>query len=472
MSQQLILRLVVPLIVLGLGGCVGVQPPAVDAPSNDNAAPSDDKADDVPLHDPLSMPEQPTLSTADFGGADTCAACHPTHYAEWKTSMHAYAMIDPVYRALVGVRQADFDGARDQFCTQCHSAIGTRGGDIVAGFSFDDLQPITLEGVTCEACHRVSQLERIYNSGHEFDLTGPMRGTIEVPEPTMAHDSAYSPLHARSDFCGACHDVVEQHGLQLERAFDEWKESPAAADGRTCQTCHMPTYTGRASAVNGTPERENLHSHRFVGVDLPMADDFIEDPDDYQRLRADVIALLRSAGQITAEAPDSVQAGSQIDLWVTVQNLIDAHNLPTGSTFNRQLWLAVTATDATGAVLYATGDLDANGDLRGYFGELDQYGDDDLVTFGSGFIDAGGNPTLFPWRAVEHISSTLSPGYAKTVTYFVPTDAAIEGPVTIDVRLRFRRLSPFMLRALGLADFVERLEIIDIDQTTLTVELE
>ena len=55
-----------------------------------------------------------------------CQECHPDHVREWSGSMHAYAMVDPVFRALVRVRQREFDGAQDPFCLQCHSAtLGT-----------------------------------------------------------------------------------------------------------------------------------------------------------------------------------------------------------------------------------------------------------------------------------------------------------------------------------------------------------
>ena len=101
---------------LGLWACPGDPEPTPFDAGPDLANPID----------PLSMPAEPLWSSARFRSAETCRACHPDHYAEWRTSMHAYAMIDPVFRGLVQVRQRDFGGERDAFCTQCHSAIGTR----------------------------------------------------------------------------------------------------------------------------------------------------------------------------------------------------------------------------------------------------------------------------------------------------------------------------------------------------------
>ena len=95
--------------------------------------------------DELSMPAEPTVDDSKFLGAATCGNCHERHYKEWRTSMHSYAMIDPVYRAAVKVRQEEKGGLEDPFCLQCHTPIGTRSHDIRPGFDFDQLKPITLE---------------------------------------------------------------------------------------------------------------------------------------------------------------------------------------------------------------------------------------------------------------------------------------------------------------------------------------
>jgi hypothetical protein len=305
-----------------------------------------------------------------------------------------------------------------------------------------------------------------------LDEDGPMRGPIQDPIDSPFHESEYSPLHDTSDFCAGCHDVVEQSNLNLERPFQEWLPSPAAAQGRNCQSCHMPTYSGKAAVLADAPQRDNLHVHRFIGGAMPLAEGFIDDPELAEQIRTLNQELLRSAGEVEIEVGQSVRAGEQLDLFVTVRNLIDAHSLPTGATFMRQLWLAVTVTDADGNVIYQTGHLDDDGDLRNYWSAADPYGDDDLVEFSSRFVDEQGNPTVFPWKAAEHISGSLPPLYARTVTLFVPTEADTPGPLTIDARLRYREFAPFLLRAIGLPELVERLEITDIGEAIEMVEVE
>ena len=454
-----------------LAAACGEYPPHKEPSDTDTDAetgwtPPDDTGNS--FHDPLSRPAQPTLDLADFTSAETCAGCHPTHYAQWRTSVHATAMHDPVFQGLVGVRQSDLAGTEDAFCTQCHSAIGTRAHDIVPGFSFDELDPLTMEGVTCEGCHKVSAVERTSNAGHRFDPDGPIRGPIEDPIANTFHDSEPVDFLGESEFCGSCHDVIEVSGLPLERPYEEWTTSPARDDGRNCQDCHMPTTEG--PAANGGPER-TLHNHGFVGVDVPLVEGWLDET-ELASIRASIDTLLTASGTVLLELPASATAGHTLDVVVTVRNEIDAHNLPTGSTFIRQCWLEVTATDATGRVIYATGDLDENGDLRDRWSALDPYGDDDLVSLGSGFVDDEGVPTLFTHQATEHTSTALQPLHERTVTLFVPVPEDVAGPIDVAARLRFRPLPPFLLRLLELDQWIEQLVITDIDADAGQVLLE
>lgn len=436
------------LLVLLLGGC---PTPEVEEPLHD-------------VEDPLSRPLEPTLDPAAFHTSESCVECHPNHVREWSTSMHAYAITDPVFQALVGIRQADFGGRQDPFCMQCHTAIGVRGGEITPNFSFDELSPVVAEGVTCEACHKISSIARSWNAGHVLSPDGPLRGPLVDPAMNPFHESGPSPLFSGAELCGSCHDVVELDGLNLERPFSEWQESPAAEDGEPCQACHMPSREGQAA--EGGPVR-TLHSHRFVGVDVPLVDGVVTAEEEAEG-RAEAEALLRTAASLALGVE---AAGEQLDVAVTIRNEISGHNLPTGSTFLRQVWLELTATDADGAVLFVTGDLDANGDLRNYWSELDPHGDHDLVMLSSSLINAQGEPELFPWRATEHRSATLGPLLDRTVTLFVPVGPDTPGPVTIDARLRFRTHAPFLLRALGLPDLVERVGTYDLAEAQAIVGL-
>ncbi len=53
-----------------------------------------------------------------------------------------------------------------------------------------------------------------------------------------------------------------------------------------------------------------------------------------------------------------------IEFRVAIRSGTDGHNVPTGFTGERLVWLDVTVTDAEGTVIFRSGDRDPNGDLR------------------------------------------------------------------------------------------------------------
>lgn len=463
-------------VILGLLalGCGGDGAQDADAGGMaDGGAPGDtvvdpDAHEPGALSDPLSMPAEPLWDSDAFTSSAACEGCHATHYEQWSTSGHAYAMVDPVFRALVGVRQSDFGGQEDRFCTQCHTAIGTRAGECDPGFRFEDLSPIALEGVTCVACHQVTDLERPYNSGHVLTPGAAMGGPLADAAGNDFHESRYAPLMDESRFCAGCHDVLETNGLNLERPYAEWLQSPAEVAGRTCQSCHMPKYDGTAAA--GAGPREGLHSHRFGGVALPLLEGFVPD-ETVATLDEEIEALLGSAASLELTTPSAVIAGTQLDLLVTITNHIDGHYLPTGTTFLRQLWLELTATDSEGRVLYRTGHLDDGGDLRDHWSPEDPYGDADLITLTSRFVDQDGDPVLFPWRASEHLTNAVPPLHQRTYTLFVPVPADVASPIEVQARLRFRSVAPYLLRALDLAELLPRVVIRELADDGASVDV-
>lgn len=55
-----------------------------------------------------------------------------------------------------------------------------------------------------------------------------------------AHGLWYQPLLRKAEFCAGCHEYVVEGGVHLVSTWSEWKASSYAAEGKTCQSCHMP----------------------------------------------------------------------------------------------------------------------------------------------------------------------------------------------------------------------------------------
>ena len=435
-------------------------------------------------------PHEALFAESRYPSATTCAACHPKQYREWSVSQHSYAQLSPIYLAFQNTLNAQLSGTMGDFCMRCHNQVGMNLGEPTM-ISNLERHPTSREGITCVVCHRVN---KAYNkiSGRialvEGDLLQPVYGPTgnRELERVLANPDQYRvvtdpeepgrKIHTKvelftpistSTFCGSCHDVTLFNGFRLEEAFSEYRLSPAAGRGVTCQDCHMGQVQGipsgyeygPAAVIGDVPTQpRKLTNHLFAGPDYsvihpgifphnteaqematleewlqfdhrapwgeedwedeleacfddlgddcPMKADFPEiwedryDREDAREIieinlerlaysREKRLELLRNGyhlGEIVTEQADR----NGIRFKVKVENATDGHNVPTGFTGERLVWLQVTVTDREGTVIFKSGDRDPNGDYRDgessyvHAGELPL--DDQLFTLQSRFL--------------------------------------------------------------------------------------
>lgn len=407
-------------------------------------------------------PTPPEFKVTDFAAPEACQACHPNHYAEWQSSMHAYAFVDPVFFAMHDRGQQLTNGQLDQFCTKCHSPIASRSGETPAFFDRNKLSPLSTRGVSCDVCHSISKVNKIFNA--QFDMTpgNTKFGSLNNPMPNAYHQSQFNALFDRSEFCGTCHEVENGFNTRVEETYSEWVKASVAGMSADCQDCHMPTYAGEAAV--GGPLRDKLHRHYFVGVDVPLVD---FPGADLQRQMSE--ELLKNSAEISVNAPTTIRAGDTLRVGVTVSNTRTGHHLPSGTAAERQMWIAITARDASGNLIYQTGQLDANGDLRDHHSVLNPNADRDLVVFRQRLFDESGKEVLFFFQA-KSVENNMIPLFAsKSGNYRIAIPATLSGPITLDVKLRFRSLPPYFLRELNLANLVAKVPIVDMEETSVQV---
>ncbi|MGH1417734.1 MAG: multiheme c-type cytochrome [Hyphomicrobiaceae bacterium] len=388
-----------------------------------------------------------------YPSAATCGVCHPKHYKEWSVSQHAYAQLSPVYLSLNNRINQLSNGSNGDFCLRCHSPVGANLGESPF-MSNLDRHPTSREGITCVVCHRIN---KAYNkaSGRlalvEGGLTDPVFGpdgnkgvkdVLSKPEKYRVVTKEKEPgrkIHKSAKlfdsiktpvFCGTCHDVTLFNGFRLEEAYSEYRVSPAAAKGITCQDCHMGKIQGKPSGYEQGPaaivgdvptKKRKLTSHLFSGPDFsvvhpgifphnekaaafktmrewlqfkhkegwgtdkfednvpkgykfPKAWASVDDRYDAREIlnkqfklldfaRIKRLEVLKNGFVLGRIIPDK---GGQngLSFRVQVRNGTDGHNVPTGFTGERLIWLAVTVRDRNGKVLFRSGDRDPNGDLR------------------------------------------------------------------------------------------------------------
>jgi len=388
-----------------------------------------------------------------YPSASTCVTCHPKQFEEWSVSQHAYSQLSPTYLSLSNKINALASGSNGDFCLRCHTPVGANLGESPF-MSNLDRHPTSREGVTCVVCHRINKR---YNkaSGRlalvEGGLTAPIFGPkgneimedvlentkdfkvqVDPDKPGRKIHGVVKQFTSLSDpiFCGTCHDVTLFNGFRLEEAYSEYRTSPAAARGVTCQDCHMGKIQGKvsgydfgpAAVVGGVPTKSRkITSHFFAGPDYSLihpgifphnaeaqqmatlrewltfnveagwGTDEFEDkigedfkfPErwvaiddrydareiiDYQLERLDWatekrLEVLR-IGYVLGDVITEKSNKSGIAFKVQVRNGTDGHNVPTGFTGERLVWLEVTVTDSEGKIVFLSGDRDPNFDLR------------------------------------------------------------------------------------------------------------
>lgn len=388
-----------------------------------------------------------------YPSAATCRTCHPDHYREWSVSPHAYSQMSPVFNSMHATIVKQTSGSNGDFCIRCHTPVGMNMGEKIF-MKNEDRHPTSREGISCIVCHR---LKNAYGkvSGRfslvEGDLLEPVYGptgdaelmrVLSEPDKFRVvtdREKAGRKIHTgverffqltESSFCGTCHDVTLMNGFRLEEAFSEFKNSPAARRGESCQDCHMGKTPGvnsgyheaPAAIVGGEATRPRKRTgHMFIGPDYSIihpgifphnddaaqfatisewllfdwkkgwgTDDFEDEigddhtfPEKWEsyddRLDArDIIdqqlallgeaqkereALLR-VGFRLGELRVTKSTESGLEFRIQVKNGTDGHNVPTGFDAERVIWLYVRVFDREGKLVFQSGDLDPNGDVR------------------------------------------------------------------------------------------------------------
>lgn len=169
-----------------------------------------------------------------------CGTCHVSQFADWKTSLHSRTAGPGLAWQLRTFAQAE-----GNTCLRCHAPLAEqralvaveRGWPNAPATAPPAYVPADLhqQGLVCAACH-VRRHERL----------GPVPGEGRPqPNPELPHGGyTIQPAFSDSRFCSTCHqfeaDGRRVNGKLLQDTFEEWRASPAAAAGQTCQTCHMP----------------------------------------------------------------------------------------------------------------------------------------------------------------------------------------------------------------------------------------
>ncbi|MCG8592582.1 MAG: hypothetical protein MJE66_25105 [Proteobacteria bacterium] len=199
---------------------------------------------------------------ADLAPA-TCGACHPKQFAEWKTSFHAAAYSPGFAGQLVEGELAEPGALRH--CQTCHTPLAEQQPVTETGAANPVYDPeLRRQGLVCAGCHVRAHERR-----------GPPRRPELAPlAPVLPHGGFEAhPEFQESRFCATCHQFFDDAGIDgvpIQNTYAEWRASPQAAAGRSCQSCHMPD---RAHTWRGIHDPDMVRQ----GVDVALRDTQLAD---------------------------------------------------------------------------------------------------------------------------------------------------------------------------------------------------
>jgi hypothetical protein len=334
----------------------------------------------------------------------------------WRSTMMANSARDPLWQAKVASetrRNPALKAVIENKCATCHlpmarTQAATLGSPVaIHGDGFlnpaNGYHTAALDGVSCSLCHqiRADGLGRPESFSGQYRIdTGtesPLRviyGQYPNPFPNqMQNNLGFTPVQgthvSSSALCGACHNLrtpyVDAAGqvrgeFPEQMIYSEWEHSAfnaAGPEARSCQECHMPAATGGVVLSNrggpgiGLTARTPFSQHHFAGGNLFMLDVLAAniDPLKLTASSANFAATRERTRTLLEEHSATLRrtaltvTDDELAIGLRVENLA-GHKLPAGIP-TRRAWLHVTVRDATGAVLFSSGEPLPDGRIAG-----------------------------------------------------------------------------------------------------------
>jgi hypothetical protein len=415
-----------------------------------------------------------------FSHSDNCVACHNNLSspagedvsigAAWRSTIMANAARDPYFHASVRRETIDHPTRSREIqdeCAGCHVPMAqkvahtqNRLATILrdpGGPPPDSNDPLARDGVSCTVCHQIASEElgtvASFNGNFRLrparpngvrDVTGPFavdKGRHTIMRSVTGFEQVEAPHIRQSELCATCHTLITEAigrdggvigSLPEQMNYQEWRHSAFYAEGRSCQSCHMPRVAGpvRVSSVLGE-DRDGLSRHAFIGGNafmLRMLNRFrhllaVEAPaSELEGMARLTEQQLRQDTATVGISPSQTSSGV-LEFEVGVRNLT-GHKFPTGYPA-RRAWLRVRVLDDSGQPLFESGALSPEGAIVGNDNDTDPRAfephhetieqNDQVAIYESILGDADSRPTTGLLSAVKYLKDNrlLPRGFDK-----------------------------------------------------------
>ena len=257
------------------------------------------------------------------------------------------------------------------FCAVCHDVNLFNGFRLEEAFSDYKRSPASAAGTSCQDCHMGSVQGKVSGYGH-----GPAAsiGSKHTPDRKLTNHFFAGPDYS------LVHPGIFPHNIEAVKmaTLADWLTFDVEEGWGTDE------FEDSVSDDYEFPKRWQAIDDRYDA--RAIIDSQLKRLAWAEEKRFEVLRNGYGLSETRVTRDDSKSLRFELD----VMNKTDGHSVPTGFDAERVVWVEVTVTDAAGNVVYVSGDLDPNGDLRDshslYVHNGDLPLDKDLFSLQSKFI--------------------------------------------------------------------------------------
>jgi tetratricopeptide (TPR) repeat protein len=425
------------------------------------------------------------ITPASLTNDEYCKKCHADVHAQWSESVHRFSSFNnpPYLASVTETREVSLkrDGnvQASRWCAGCHDPVPFFSG------AFDDPKfdtvshPTAHSGITCSVCHAITHVNSTRGNA-DYTIEEPLQypfaystnpvlqwinNQLVKAKPAFHKKTFLKDFHRGSEFCSTCHKVSlplalnhYKEFLRGQNHYDPFLLSGVSGHGARsfyyppqaqdrCASCHMPLAASGDFGAQMFPGATELsvHDHLFPAANTGIAwlrrrSDVMKAHQDFLKdcARVDIFGL-RQGGEIDGRLiapirPDvpELQPGTTYLLETVIRTLTLGHLFTQGTVDSNEVWLDVTVSSGN-RVIGRSGALDpANGN------EVDPWSHFVNVFM----LDKDGN--RIDRRNPQDIFTPLynhqiPPGAGQTVHYLLELPDDLDAPVTVDVKLQYRK---------------------------------
>ena len=432
-----------------------------------------------------------------------CKECHADSHEKWAHSVHRFSSFNnPPYlfsvretRRVALERDGNVQAAR--FCAGCHDPVVFFSGKFDDPDFDDENDPTAKAGITCTACHSITHINSVRGNS-DYTIEEPVHYPFAFSEnrtlswinnqlikakPALHKKTFLKPLHKSTEFCGTCHKVHlpeelnKYKWLRGQNHYDAFLLSGVSGHGvgsfyypaeaeQNCNKCHMPLQTSDQFAARDFDDSGVLkvHDHQFPSANtaIPHLLNMPEWVNEAHRafnegvMRVDLFSLREGGatdGRLTAplrpEAP-VLKPGRSYLLDMVIRTLKMGHVFTQGTSDSNELWVDVLVTSGS-RVIGRSGGL----------------GDDNAVDPWSHFVNAyvlDRHGNRIDRRNAQDIfvplyNHQIPPGAADVIHYRLDVPRNIKAPITVEVRLQYRKFDTTYMKQVYGQEFSNDLPI-------------